>query len=174
MNIQVSKGKCGVLIMKETGEMAAHMRFHNLWIQIKYPLADQLMNFFSQQSKNTNDFFYCDSWSKELFGECFMKFRNFSCSAKLLPGFLKVAVDISCFIKGCDSWMDWLYVNTVNLTAVFYLNLSHFSSVNWIKSIIESAIYQFVQSFWVLSSVWKRNLNQASYSKETITLFRCD
>ena len=98
MNIQVSKGKCGILIMKETGEMAAHMRFHNLWIQIKYPLADQLMNFFSQQSKNTNDFFYCDSWSKELFRECFMKFRNFSCSAKLLPGFLKVAVDISCFI----------------------------------------------------------------------------
>lgn len=56
-------------------------------------------------------------------------------------------------------WIDCMLI-TVNLTAVFSLNLSHFSSVNWIKSIIESAIYQFVQSFWVLSSVWKRNLNQ--------------
>ena len=26
MNIQVSKGKCGILIMKETGEMVVHMR----------------------------------------------------------------------------------------------------------------------------------------------------
>ena len=94
---------------------SSHERFQNLSIQIKYPLADHLMNFFSQQSKNTNDFFYCDSWSKELFRECFMKFRNFSCSTKLLPGFLKVAVDISCFIKGCDSWMDWLYVNYCEL-----------------------------------------------------------
>ena len=129
MNIQVSKGTCGVLIMKETGEMAAHMRFHNLWIQIKYPLADQLMNFFPRQSKNTNDFFYCDSWSKELFGECFMKFRNFSCSAKLLPGFLKVAVDISCFIKGCDSWVDWLYVNYCELDCcVFFKSLPLFIS----------------------------------------------
>ena len=72
-----------------------------------------------------------------------------------------------------SGWIDCMLI-TVNSTAVFSLNLSHFSSVNWIKSSIESAIYQFVQSFWVLSSVWKRSLIQASYSKETITLFRCD
>ena len=153
---------------------SSHERFHNLSIQIKYPLADQLMNFFSQQTKNTNDFFYCDSWSKELFGECFMKFRNFL----VVPNYCQVSWkwQLTYLVLSevvTSGWIDCMLI-TVNLTAVFYLNLSHFSSVNWIKSIIESAIYQFVQSFWVLSSVWKRNLNQASYSRETITLFRCD
>ena len=95
----------------------------------KYPLADHLMNFFSQQSKNTNDFFYCDSWSKELFRECFMKFRNFSCSTKLFPGFLRVAVDISCFIRGHDFWVDWLYVNYCELDCcVFFKSLPLFIS----------------------------------------------
>ena len=87
------------------------------------------MNSFSQQSKNTNDFFNCGSWSKELFGECFMKFRNFSCSTKLLPGFLRVAVDISCFIRGHDFWVDWLYVNYCELDCcVFFKSLPLFIS----------------------------------------------